>query len=336
MIFEYTDPQTPMERLFGGHCSINAFGRIEPGDGAKFAAFLQRISPPPITCIYLNTPGGSVPDGIEIGRLIRQYGLSTSIGTYVLLPPQERDIVRRREFQPGICASSGTLAFLGGRFRFFQEGSEFRVHQFFFQRSVGDVLGPSQQTSAAIARYLTDMGIDLQLMQIGADVHHTQTRSLKLEELVELGVVALGVSDVTWSTESRNNSIYVRAQRDTIYGLQKLILGYVRTGGFYVHAIFECQGRDQELTAFPLVEVTMNNESIRWDVSSRAARQIMNGFINVFVPVSSEEAREISGSRTFGLQIRFSNLADLFLGIGDMTIDTDGRGRLDTLVSMFA
>lgn len=336
MNFEYTDPQTPMEWLFGGHCSINAFGRIEPGDGEKFATFLQRTAPPPITSVYLNTPGGSVHDGIQIGRLIRHFGLSTSVGSYLLLPPQKGDIVRRREFKPGVCASSGTLAFLGGRFRWFQEGSEFRVHRFFFQGTMDEVLGPAQQTSAAIARYLVDMGIDLRLMQISADVHHAETRSLTAQELTELGVVAPGVSDVAWATESRNGSIYVRAQRDTIYGLQKLIVGYMKPMGFYVHAVFECQGRDRELSSFPLVEVTMNGESVRWDVSPRATRQIVNGFMNVIVPVSAEEARQMAESPSFGLQIRFSSMADLFFGIGEVPIDADGRGRLDTLVTMFS
>jgi hypothetical protein len=175
-----------MEWLFCGHCSINALGRIEPGNGERFATFLQRTAPPPITCVYLSTSGGSVHDGLQIGRLIRHFGLSTSVGSYLLQPPQEDDIMRRREFRSGLCASSGSLAFLGGRFRDCQNGSEFRVHRFFLQGSTDEVLGPAQQTSAAIARYLADMGIDQRSMQISADLHHADTRSLTVSELAEL------------------------------------------------------------------------------------------------------------------------------------------------------
>lgn len=336
MNFEYTDPQTPLEHLFGGHCSINAFGRILPGDGEKFGVFLRMVAPPPITCVYIHTPGGSVQDAIQIGRLIRQYGLSTSVGSYLLVPSQGVESLRRREFKPGICASSGTLMFLGGRFRSLDDRSEFRVHRFFFQGVMDEVLGPAQQTSAAIARYLVDMGIDVRLMEISAGVHHTETRRLSKQELAELGVTAPGVSDVTWSTESRNGSIYVRAQRDTIYGLQKLIIGHMNEMGFYIHAVMECQGRDRELSGFPLVEVVLGDESARLDVSSRAARHILNGFMNVLVPISAEEARKVVDSPTVGLQIRFSDLADMFFGIGDVAVDASGREKLDTLVRLFS
>ena len=146
----------------------------------------------------------------------------------------------------------------------------------------------------------------------------------------------LGMSEVGWTTESRNGSIHVRAQRDTIYGLQKLILGFIKPLGVYVHVVLECQGRDRELSSFPLVEETMNRESVRLDVSSRATRQVMNGFMNAIVPVSAEEARQLAGCQSAGHQIHFSSMVGLFIGIGEVPIDPDGRERLDTLLAMFS
>lgn len=84
MEFHFTDPQTEFERLIGGHFYINAVGVIEPGDEVKFRNFLTASSPPPRSDVYINSLGGDVDAAIAIGRLIRDYWFSTSVGTYVL------------------------------------------------------------------------------------------------------------------------------------------------------------------------------------------------------------------------------------------------------------
>jgi ATP-dependent protease ClpP protease subunit len=81
---EYTEPQTELERLFGGFRSINAFGRIESDDAERFLKFLESVQPPPRTCVYINSTGGDVDAAIVIGIFIRKLWLLTSIGSYVL------------------------------------------------------------------------------------------------------------------------------------------------------------------------------------------------------------------------------------------------------------
>jgi hypothetical protein len=85
---------------------IELSGPIEPGDGKKFAAFVEaekRGAPPPLWeghghewKVSLDSPGGSLSEGIEIGRHLQQFHFETRI---------ERGKA---------CYSACAFAFLGG------------------------------------------------------------------------------------------------------------------------------------------------------------------------------------------------------------------------------
>ena len=132
MHFEYTGEQTDFEKFFGGFFHINAFGKIEPGDDAKFQEFLVRVSPPPRTGVYIDSVGGDVEAAIAIGRKIRDAWFGTSIGKYLLDHGKSQEFVISRKRIPGQCMSAATLIFLGGRLRHFSQDAKFGVHQFSF------------------------------------------------------------------------------------------------------------------------------------------------------------------------------------------------------------
>lgn len=87
----------------------------EPFDGFSFL-------------IDLNSPGGNLMGGIELGRMIREQGLITRVAAY-----EQR--ARGAEYwdpreEPGICMSACALAFLGGEDRHLNENSVLGFHQF--------------------------------------------------------------------------------------------------------------------------------------------------------------------------------------------------------------
>lgn len=133
MEFHYTEPQTEIEKLFGGHFHINAIGRIHPGDDVKFRTFLERTAPPPRTTVYIDSIGGDVDAAIGLGRLIRAASLSTSIGCKVLNPDPSEPWSVSRDHIDGVCYSAATLVYVGGRLRFVPKSFQFGVHQFSFK-----------------------------------------------------------------------------------------------------------------------------------------------------------------------------------------------------------
>lgn len=315
MQFTYTEPQTELEKLFGGHFHINAIGKIEHGDGERFRQFLEQINPPPRLTVYIDSIGGDVETAIEIGRIIREHWFSTNIGTYVLDHDNPSLPYVPRKLTPGRCLSAATLVFLGGRLRYVTNGSKFGVHQFSFRDPSPENVGHSQRLSAKIARFVEDMGISTQFLELSSEAPSTDLSLLDEQHLKELKVVTGGATDVTWTVHARNQQMYVRGERDTLYGHQKVMLGYMKGVGFHFWAVIEAQGREAELTGFEVVEIVANDENDRIDVSERCMRVPMGMYVNVFVNISQDEAKLLSYSDGFGIQIRASVEAPIFFGI---------------------
>lgn len=83
--------------------ALRVTGMIEPGDADKLGDALRRIvggTPPkargPVAVVEFSSMGGSLPDGFQIGMLLRRSGVMA--------------VVRRKD----LCMSSCALAFLGG------------------------------------------------------------------------------------------------------------------------------------------------------------------------------------------------------------------------------
>ena len=99
------------------------------------------------------------------------------------------------------------------------------------------------------------------------------------------------------------------------------MLCYHKSRGFMFWSVFEAQGREKELTGFGVVEIVLNGETTRIDISQRCERHISGLYFNVFARISNEEARKIASSDRFGAHIRFSADAPVFLGVSDVSTE---------------
>lgn len=327
MEFFLSDPQTEFEKLIGGHFYINAVGTIEPGDDEKFRDFLLRSTPPPRAAVYIDSSGGDVESAI--GRLIRDHWFSCTVGKYVLDIDSPQSPIASRKLISGQCMSAATLIYIGGRLRYFPEGSAFGVHQFSFRNPSPEHIGRSQELSAKIAAYVADMGISSKFLEISSSTASTQINRLSGAQLQELGVVTGGQTEAEWSIQARNQVMYVRGERDSLYGHHKVMLCNAKGVGFLFWAVIEAQGREHELTTFGLVEVVVNGEEVRIDISQRCVRTVNGIYVNVLARISEEEAKTIAFSESFGVQIRFTSEAPIFLGIAAMSTE-GGREQLQT------
>ncbi|NWJ26277.1 hypothetical protein [Rhizobium sp. RM] len=327
MQFEYTPPQTTFEEAFGGFNSINAFGPIAAGDDERFLDFLQKTQAPPRTPIYINSTGGDVESSINIGRMVRDSWLSTNVGQYILDEDLSDELTKKRKLLPARCLSAATLIYLGGRLRYLNQDSEFGVHQFSFRNPSPRHLAQSQILSAKIARYIVEMGITSEFLEISSATPSDEIEILSHDLLERLGVVTGGQTPVTWSIQAVEGALYVRGERDNLFGHHKMLLGFIKPRGFFVHAVIESQGREQELMTFPLVELVIgDNDSETIDISDRCDRKINGIYANVSAYLDPEEARQVAHSNAFGVRLRTTPDAPVFLGIGPMS--TDGGGHL--------
>jgi hypothetical protein len=322
MEFHYTEPQNELEKMLGGFFCINAVGAIEYGDDIKFKNFLDAHRPPSHMVVYIDSTGGNLEAGIGIGRQIRQYGLWTDVGRFVLEQPDPSKPLSPRKRVEGKCFSAATMIYLGGRLRRFSEGSKFGVHRFSFKNPVPDHVGQSQVLSAKIASYLNDMGVSSEFLELSSATDANDISFVDQERLKELGVITGGQTGVEWTVQARGKMMYVRGERDSVYGRHKVMLGFAKDVGFFFWGVIEGQNRFQELTSFGVVEINLNGEEIKIDISDECERFQVATDVHVFAKISNEQARLISKSESFGVQVKFVHESPTFLGIDAM--DTEG------------
>jgi len=329
--FNYTPPQTELENFLGGFYYVNAIGLIESGDAERFQEFLEKSNVPAASRVYIDSLGGDVDAAIDIGRIVRDNQFSTEIGQYQI-DYEDSDVpIFNRNHINGKCLSAATLVYLGGRLRYFSEGNEFGVHRFSFKNPTPENVERSQALSAKIATYISDMGVSLEFLELSSATSSDEMSLIAIDKLKRLEVVTGGTTNVEWSVQAQGDALYVRGERYSLFGHHKVMLAFSKDMGFLFWAVIEPQGRHEELTSFGLVEIVLNGEDIRIDISERCQREVINDYVNIFAQLSLHEAQAIAFSESFGVQVRFSKEADMFLGVSAMSTD----GGQEQLQSFF-
>ncbi|WP_411975467.1 hypothetical protein [Sulfitobacter faviae] len=149
-------------------------GAIEAGDAERIVKQLSELTPAPEE-IYLNSPGGSVRDALELGRYLRREELNTAL--------REGDI----------CYSACPYLLAAGAARTVPESASVGVHQHYFGEStilpafvaVEDI----QRGQGEVMRYLDDMGIDPMVMQHALVTPPDEIYVLLPEELRRYGFI---------------------------------------------------------------------------------------------------------------------------------------------------
>ncbi|HVQ12457.1 MAG TPA: hypothetical protein VMS40_02660, partial [Vicinamibacterales bacterium] len=68
--------------------------------------------------------GGDLKAGVELGRRLRDYGMTVRVPNRIRL----QNATGRKQPRDVYCVSSCTVAFMGGLFRYMDDGATYRVH----------------------------------------------------------------------------------------------------------------------------------------------------------------------------------------------------------------
>ena len=164
--------EAPMSFELVGNGRLKAVGTIRPGTAEAFAAEIAKRGDY-VKTVVLQSPGGSVSDALDMGRLIRakQFATEVEAGHY--------------------CASSCPLVFAGGVERRVGEKAAIGVHQIFASGRTASLLPAdgmesAQRVSAKCQKYLREMGVDLQVWLHAMETPKDQLYYFKRDELLTL------------------------------------------------------------------------------------------------------------------------------------------------------
>ncbi|MEI6643904.1 MAG: hypothetical protein WCL10_17910 [Novosphingobium sp.] len=194
-------------KLLHGEDYIYAEGEISQGTAEQFAAFVKRED---ITNarVFFNSPGGSLLEGIKLGRLIRSLGFDTGIGVY------SHDIDQKANSQ-SICASACAYSFAGGVNRFLDESSgKLGLHQF-YGNTADDLSGEmAQQISGLLVTYLDAMGVDAKAFAISTTANRDGMVWLNPEDARTLRFANNGSELPTAEIKLADMQPYLRIQQN--------------------------------------------------------------------------------------------------------------------------
>jgi hypothetical protein len=132
-----------------------------------------------VKTVPLDSPGGSVIDALEMGRLIREKGFTTSVAA------------------GSLCASSCPLVFAGGKERLATASSAIAVHQIYAATpadttlasrlaAAGNAMSDAQSMTAEISRYMLEMGVDAEVWLRALETPPDRLSYFSADDLIRL------------------------------------------------------------------------------------------------------------------------------------------------------
>jgi hypothetical protein len=162
-------------RQCGSHCRswISAVGVITENTARDFEAFAKKNDIRGAT-IVLDSEGGSVRAALALGRLIRSFDMTTTIGKTIRLSSIEGGKARAMLSPEASCESMCAFLLLSGTRRYVPPQARVLVHQIWLgdksKRALeasytAEELGLVQRDIGSIASYTVEMGGGIELLE---------------------------------------------------------------------------------------------------------------------------------------------------------------------------
>jgi hypothetical protein len=151
---------------------ISAVGLITEDTAHDFDVFAKDNNVQGATLV-LDSPGGVVLAALELGRAIRRFDMTTTVGETIVLP--SNDGVARAELSPDAdCQSMCVFLLLGGTRRYVPPQARVLVHMIWLGDKgkhaqeasyTAHELGLVERDIGSIARYTVEMGGGIELLE---------------------------------------------------------------------------------------------------------------------------------------------------------------------------
>ena len=312
-------PKPEMIEFIGDGWWIYLDGPINSETPKEVESYLTKNKVPSMSMVVINSPGGSLVGGMELGHVFRKHGILTDVGRHG--GGDHLDV------QKGVCFSACTLAYLGGVFRYLHDGSRYGVHRFSSSEPNDADVDIAQMASATIISYLREMEIDPSLFNLSTVAGKEEIYEPGRQILEKLNVINNGYSQTKWTVESNDGVIYLKGERDSTHGIQKFIIA-CSEGKPILNIYIEPGGHQQELMNFPSHQLIIDGAKYPVQPVSKQFPQLFSAVYNL----SRDHIRHLSVAEYVGVTIRSSDDAGIYLGFNFMPF-TEGAKKLRGVIN---
>ena len=267
----------------GPDCSewIAAEGAIDSGAAGRLRALLDRLGPRKLP-IYFHSPGGSVDDAFEIGKLLRARKMTAGVGLTIpqgclasgadpacaALKRSNRALVAELDTTRAGCMSACAYALFGAAVREVGAAARLGVHASrIVVRVKSDRPVPAnhpvlrqlvreRQQSGDVRRaaYIQTMGIDKGLLDVIQQTRNDQMHFLSRDEIARFGIDMRDVVERAWTIEldTRRDGKWwtVNRSRSGLAAVKLLYDARDRNGYRTAFVSLACVNKDQIAVAF--------------------------------------------------------------------------------------
>lgn len=284
--------------------------------------------------VYINSPGGNLLAGMELGRQLRQSGATVNIGIGGVKPRKDLKEMPFIDVKPGICFSACSLTFLGGVYRFISEGSKFGVHRFYSNSGPSpDDLALGQMLSATISSYIRDMGVSGDLFNYMVTAGPEEMFVIPKNELKKLNVVNNGRQLATWSIEAVEGGQYLRGEQITLYGRGKMVFLCTEKSVGMLSFYEAGQERANQIASGNWAHSLLLKNSTVLPLSKPIHIDIVGDEIEQSFKLTKREVDLITTSDSVGHAMQVSRDAPSFVGFTIDVIDKTHKDRVKNFLN---
>ncbi|WP_435656162.1 hypothetical protein [Brucella pituitosa] len=196
-------------------------GPIVSGDAEKVWNVVRQSNieqPGTRVHVMLSSPGGSLQEGLKLGRLLASLPK--------ILPITVSSAVSENGHASD-CASACVLIYLGATFRFLDPNSRIGVHQFAFDNTSGieanTATSISQLLSAEVTEYLREVDVDTKLFSFMSNTSAAEIHWVDHEDLKNLNVLNEFVYDESSEYKNADGQYYLLLRQQSYFGENKII-----------------------------------------------------------------------------------------------------------------
>lgn len=273
---------------------IYASGEIDADAGKRLDALMEQKIIIDGSVLYFDSPGANVIGGMELGRTIRKHHLTTDIA---------RKSESHDESKPASCVSGCALAFLGGEYRSVMQGSVYGVDRFFSNKPVPNESGRARVLSATVAAYIKEMGVATELYTMAARAGEDESITFSEPDLLRLGVINDGNQKTVWTLESLDSGLYLKAQRETVNGINKFLIGCPSAKRPFLSATFDVGPHADEIMRMSADSLVIDGQFIPIE-SYRTRKESRNGWVIAAYTLHSTLLAMIQKAKTVGLALQ--------------------------------
>jgi hypothetical protein len=317
--FEYIEPDDATRLILGAQGRVHAHGQIDLKDAVRLRRLMFDHDIKPGSDFIIDSPGGVVQGALDLGREIRKHRLNTRVGRKG--GKEGRTLIHKNTR----CLSACALAFLGGHFRFVEEGKEYGVHRFDALPGAVTGIDRAQALSGRIISYLNDMQVSTELFTLMSKTPSETMRILTPEELRELKVATGGIEEVQWKLSTHQGRLHYTGNRNTVWGRQVLDFE-CREGAVRLAIFFESLNREEDLKIHLSRTVMLDSQTHDIRKFGGGAPLFVENYAVYSFPAPPVLLDALEKSREFAFISRFNEENPLFLGFQGFPIHGQQEG----------